>query len=69
MRASTALGGLHTLINNAGGQFPSPAAQLSPRGFEAVIRNNLLGTWNVTHAVATKAMIPNRQGRIVCVTG
>lgn len=63
-----ALGGVDVLINNAGGQFPSPAQHISPRGFEAVVRNNLLGTWNVTHAVANAAFIPQKRGRIVNVT-
>ena len=55
------------LVNNAGGQFPSAAEGISPRGFEAVVRNNLLGTWNVTHAVATRALIPQKRGRVVNV--
>lgn len=58
-------GRIDVLINNAGGQFPSPAESISPKGFEAVVRNNLLGTWNCTHAVATKAFIPQKRGRIV----
>lgn len=37
------------------------------RGFQAVIRNNLIGTWNMTHAVATLAMIPQHRGSIVNV--
>lgn len=60
-------GRVDVLVNNAGGQFPSPAQDISPRGFEAVVRNNLLGTFNVTHAVANRAMIPRRSGRIVNV--
>ncbi len=56
------------LVNNAGGQFPSPAAAISPRGFEAVVRNNLLGTFNVTREVAVRAMIPQLRGVIVNVT-
>lgn len=60
-------GRIDVLVNNAGGQFPTPAEQLSPKGFEAVVRNNLLGTWNMTHAVANKAMIPQKSGRIVNV--
>jgi citronellol/citronellal dehydrogenase len=55
------------LVNNAGGQFPSPAEAISPKGFEAVIRNNLNGTFYVTREVATRAMIPQRGGRIVNV--
>jgi citronellol/citronellal dehydrogenase len=60
-------GRIDVLVNNAGGQFPKPAADLSPRGWEAVIRNNLNGTFFMTSAVAQKAMIPARRGRIVNV--
>lgn len=60
-------GRIDVLINNAGGQFPTAAQNLSPRGWEAVIRNNLNGTWFMTHAVATKAMLPQKRGRIVNV--
>ena len=58
-------GSVDVLVNNAGGQFPSPAQFISPKGFEAVVRNNLLGTFNVTHAVANAAMIPQKRGAIV----
>ena len=60
-----AFGAVDILINNAGGQFPSPAQHISPKGFEAVVRNNLLGTWNFTHAVANALFIPQKRGRIV----
>jgi citronellol/citronellal dehydrogenase len=53
------------LVNNAGGQFPSAAKDISPKGFEAVVRNNLLGTWNVTHAVGNQAFIPQKRGKLV----
>jgi citronellol/citronellal dehydrogenase len=61
-------GRLDVLVNNAGGQFPSAAENISPKGFEAVVRNNLLGTWNVTHAVANRAFIPGGGGCIVNVS-
>jgi citronellol/citronellal dehydrogenase len=59
---------IDVLVNNAGGQFPSPAESLRPKGWEAVIRNNLNGTFFMTREVATRAMIPNKRGRIVNVT-
>jgi citronellol/citronellal dehydrogenase len=60
-------GRIDVLVNNAGGQFPSPAAAISPRGFEAVVRNNLNGTFYMTREVATAAMLPAQRGAIVSV--
>ncbi len=65
--AKEAFGRVDVLVNNAGGQFPSPAEHLSSRGFEAVVRNNLSGTFHMTRAAATRAMIPARRGRVVNV--
>lgn len=62
-----AWGPLSVLVNNAGGQFPTTAEDLSPRGWEAVIRNNLNGTFYMTQAVAKAFMLPARRGRIVNV--
>jgi citronellol/citronellal dehydrogenase len=61
-------GRIDVLVNNAGGQFPTPAQFLAPKGFEAVVRNNLVGTWTMTHAVANRAMIEQKRGRIVNIT-
>ena len=61
-------GRIDTLVNNAGGQYMSPAEDLTPKGFDTVVRLNLVGTWLMTHAVATSAMIPARGGKIVNVT-
>jgi len=38
-------GRLDVLINNAGGQFVAAGRDISKKGFEAVIRNNLIGSW------------------------
>jgi citronellol/citronellal dehydrogenase len=65
--AVSALGPISVLINNAGGQFPTTAETVSPRGWEAVVRNNLNGTFFMTQAVATRCMIPKKRGRIVNV--
>jgi citronellol/citronellal dehydrogenase len=58
-------GHIDILFNNAGGQFPSPAHMISPKGFDAVVRNNLCGTFNLTAAVANKAMIPRKSGCVL----
>src|SRR5436190_2295018 len=60
-------GRIDTLVNNAGGQYMSPAEDISPKGFDTVVRLNLVGTWLMTHAVATKAMIPQQGGKVISV--
>jgi NAD(P)-dependent dehydrogenase (short-subunit alcohol dehydrogenase family) len=62
-------GRIDLLVNNAGGQYISPAEDITPKGFRTVIRLNVEGTWLMTHAVATRTMIPGaRGGKIVNVT-
>ena len=53
-------GRIDVLVNNAGGQYMTPAEDITPKGFRTVIRLNVEGTWLMSHAVATKAMIPGR---------
>jgi citronellol/citronellal dehydrogenase len=61
-------GRIDTLVNNAGGQYMTPAEDISTKGWDTVVRLNLRGTWLVTHAVATRAMIPAVSGKVVNVT-
>src|SRR3954452_10628062 len=61
-------GRLDVLVNNAGGQFLSPAEAITPKGFRTVIELNVQGTWLMSHAAATKAFIPGGGGRILSVT-
>ncbi len=58
-------GPLDLLVNNAGGQFPSLAEDISPNGWRAVINTNLNGTWNVTQTMAKTFFIPQARGAIV----
>jgi citronellol/citronellal dehydrogenase len=59
---------IDVLVNNAGGQFLSPAEAISAKGFRTVTELNVQGTWNMTHAAATKAFIPQREGKVISVT-
>jgi len=49
-------GRIDGLLNNAGGQFVQPAAQLSPNGWRTVIDLNLNGTFLVSSAVYRHSM-------------
>jgi citronellol/citronellal dehydrogenase len=59
---------LDVLVNNAGGQFLSPAEAITPKGFRTVIELNVQGTWLMTHAAATRAFIPQGGGKVLSVT-
>ena len=66
-RIRSEFGKLNILVNNAGGQFVTPARELNNKGFETVIRNNLVGSWQMTKAVADHFMFENG-GSVVFVT-
>lgn len=52
-------GPIHGLVNNAGGQFPSPLAMISKKGWEAVVANNLTGGFLMAREVYTQCMKKN----------
>jgi citronellol/citronellal dehydrogenase len=56
-------GRIDLLVNNAGGQYLTPAEDITPKGFRTVIGLNVEGTWLMTHAVATRAMMGDSEGR------
>ena len=49
-------GAIHGLVNNAGGQFPSPLAAISKKGFDAVVANNLTGGFLMMREVFVQGM-------------
>ena len=61
-------GRLDVLVNNAGGQFFSPAELISANGWRAVWRLNVEGMLNMSEAAQELAFARQRGGRIVNVT-
>src|SRR5512132_708065 len=55
------------LVNNAGGQFLAPAEEISLKGWRAVHRLAVDAVWDLTRTVATRSMIPNRDGVVVFI--
>lgn len=60
-------GPVYGLVNNAGGQFPSPLAGISKKGFEAVLATNLTGGFLMARALYVQCLA-ERGGAIVNVT-
>ncbi len=57
-------GPIAALVNNAGGQYPSPAAMINKKGWEAVVANNLTGGFLVAREMYSQCM-KKRGGAIV----
>ncbi|MBK1873495.1 MULTISPECIES: SDR family oxidoreductase [Marinobacter] len=49
-------GGLNGVVNNAGGQFPSPLAGINQKGWETVVRTNLTGGFLMAREAYTQAL-------------
>jgi citronellol/citronellal dehydrogenase len=52
-------GAIHGLVNNAGGQFLSPAEQISRNGWQAVLETNLTGTFLMCREAFNRYMEAN----------
>ena len=50
---------VHGLVNNAGGQFPSPLALICQKGWETVVRTNLTGGFLMAREVFLQGMNKN----------
>ncbi|WP_020406313.1 SDR family oxidoreductase [Hahella ganghwensis] len=53
---TTSHGNIHGLVNNAGGQYPSPLAAINQKGFETVVRTNLVGGFLMAREVYNQSM-------------
>lgn len=60
-------GRLDFLVNNAGGQYPGQAIDFSPKGWNAVINNNLNGSWYMMQRAAQYWRQQQSPGSIVNV--
>jgi citronellol/citronellal dehydrogenase len=49
-------GAIQGLVNNAGGQFPAPVQAITGKGFETVVRTNLLGTFLMSREAFNQSM-------------
>jgi citronellol/citronellal dehydrogenase len=58
-------GRIDGLVNNAGGQFPSPLSAISAKGWDAVVRNNLTGGFLMARECLTQWMGAAGSGAIV----
>jgi citronellol/citronellal dehydrogenase len=61
-------GRLDALVNNAGGQYFTPAEAIEPKGWQAVTRLNVGATERMTRLAAELAFLPAGRGTVVNVT-
>lgn len=58
-------GPIDLLVNNAGGQYPQGAGDITPKGWRAVVETNLTGSWLMAQAAAQRWIAAGRGGAIV----
>ena len=64
---SDELGPIDTLVNNAAGNFLAASEDLTPRGFDAIVRTVLHGSFHATHSVGRRLIEAGRPGTILNV--
>ncbi|MEU1348248.1 SDR family oxidoreductase [Streptomyces sp. NPDC005795] len=65
--AGAELGLPDVLVNNAAANFPSPAEDLSPNAWRAVLDITLTGTWFMTREFGRRHLAATTGGSILCV--
>lgn len=66
--AERALGPIDVLVNNAAGNFLAPTEDLSPRGFDAVVRTVLHGSFHATLAAGRRMIERGEGGSILSIS-
>lgn len=61
----SAAGPVDVFLNNAAGNFPVPAEDLSPNGFRTVVDIDLQGTFNCSREMGRRAISAGRTGAIL----
>ncbi|HET8656810.1 MAG TPA: SDR family oxidoreductase [Longimicrobiaceae bacterium] len=65
--AEQRLGPVDVLVNNAAGNFLAPTEELSPKGFDAVVRTVLHGSFHATLAVGRRMIERGAGGSILSI--
>jgi NAD(P)-dependent dehydrogenase (short-subunit alcohol dehydrogenase family) len=61
-------GNITRLVNNAAGNFLAPTEQLSPNGFDAVVKTNLYGSFYTTQACGKRWIERKTKGVVMSIT-
>lgn len=66
-QAEELLGSVDGVVNNASGLFPIKAEELTPNGFDAVLKIVLNGSWHCTSEAGRRWIAAGRRGAVVNV--
>jgi 3-oxoacyl-[acyl-carrier protein] reductase len=58
-------GGIDILVNNVGGTFEAPFLEIAEKGWNALVRQNLISVLHGTHAVAPRLIAQGSGGSII----
>jgi NAD(P)-dependent dehydrogenase (short-subunit alcohol dehydrogenase family) len=68
VEAENRQGNITRLVNNAAGNFLAPTEQLSPNGFDAVVKTNLYGSFYATQACGRRWIERKHKGVVMSIT-